>query len=132
MNQPASRLAGKSVLVVEDEYFIADDLRRALLGAGADVIGPVPSVEAGMEALQGGGIDAAVLDINLNGEMSYPVADCLAKRHIPFLLTTGYDEQAIPERFRSAPRLAKPFTAAIAVQVLEDLSVEMPTGGAVS
>ena len=110
MTKPPS-LAGKHILVVEDEYFIADDLRRALIGAGAEIGGPVSSVNAALDMLHKGRFDAAILDINLGGEMSFSIADQLVSRGIPFLLSTGYDEWVIPPRFAETPRIAKPFNS---------------------
>ncbi len=72
--------AGKKVLVAEDDYFIAKGLVRHLAQAGAAVVGPVPTVADALAAVEGGGIDAAVLDINLRGDLVYPVADALLAR----------------------------------------------------
>ena len=74
-------LTGRRVLVVEDEYFLADDIARALVGLGAETVGPVPTREQALAHLEGGGrIDACVLDLNLRGEMAFPVADALLAR----------------------------------------------------
>ena len=103
-------LKGCSVLVVEDEYLLADDLSNALAEAGVHVLGPVASVEDGIRLIGStGSIDAAVLDVNLRGDMVFPVADELRSRGIPFAFATGYDESAIPDRFADAPRVEKPF-----------------------
>jgi DNA-binding NtrC family response regulator len=107
-----ANLQGCRVLVVEDEYLLADDISHALAKAGAEVLGPFPSVEEATSFISSGvGIDAAVLDVNLRGDMIFPVADALAKRGIPFAFATGYDRWALPERFTSAPRIEKPFQA---------------------
>ena len=112
-------MRGKRVLVVEDEYLLADDLRSALEDAGAEVVGPVPDVAGALTMLEAGEpIDAALLDINLNGEPAFPVADAFVDRAIPFAFTTGYDEGAVPARFASVARLEKPTTARVAVSVL--------------
>ncbi len=119
-------LDGKRILVVEDEYFIADDLRRALARAGAEVAGPVSSVEAALALVGEGGFDAAILDINLGGEMSFPIADALERSGTPFLLATGYDEWVIPTRFGAVPRSPKPFSIPLVVQQLARLSAAEP------
>ncbi|WNO52405.1 response regulator [Stakelama saccharophila] len=111
-------LEGKRVLVVEDEYFVADDLRRGLVGAGVVIVGPVADIDQALKAAEREDVDAALLDINLGGEMSFPVADRLSARRIPFVLTTGYDDWTIPERFRHARRLGKPFSVRIALDCL--------------
>ena len=109
---PENGLSGRRVLVVEDEYFLADEIDRALRAAGAAVLGPVPSVEAALGLMQTGELpDIATIDINLGGEMAYPVADELLARGVPFLFTTGYDQTSLPERHAAVRRLEKPVEA---------------------
>lgn len=97
------------ILVVEDEYLIADDLCSVLMEAGAQVLGPVPNVEDANSIIAAEQrIDCALLDINLNGMMVFDVADTLVAREVPFIFATGYDQWAIPERFAHVPRLEKP------------------------
>jgi two-component SAPR family response regulator len=104
-------LKDRRVLVVEDQYLIADDLSRALREFGAQVVGPVSNSEAAHAEMAQGQVDVAFLDINLNDEMVFPLADELERRGIPFIFATGHDAAIIPERFKSKPRLEKPFTA---------------------
>jgi CheY-like chemotaxis protein len=105
-------LQGLRILVVEDEYFLADDVRDALTDAGAEVLGPVPSIEDATALIeQEAHIDAAVLDVNLRGDMVFPVADALRARGVPFAFATGYDRWALPERFADAVRVEKPLQA---------------------
>lgn len=105
----ASTLAGRRVLLVEDEYFIVVELHSALEARGAEVIGPAATVKDALALLAGAGhLDGAVLDINLRGELAYPVADALLARGIPFVFTTGYDEAVIPPRFTRIARCEKP------------------------
>lgn len=103
-------LAGKRVLIVEDEYFIASDLKRALNGQNAIVVGPVGDVEAALDLADNGPLDAAILDVNLEGAFSYAIADRLDARGVPFLFLTGYDSWALPPDYREVPRLPKPFS----------------------
>ena len=105
----ADSLAGKRILVVENEYFIASDLARALRTADAVVIGPVGDLGRGLALLAIERPDAAILDVNLEGETSFPLADRLAERAVPYLFLTGYDGWALPGGYRAAPRVAKPF-----------------------
>ena len=105
----AGRLAGLRVLVVEDEYYIADDLRRSLSGAGASVVGPMGSVALAESALEKGDFDCAVLDLNLHGENAAEIADQLKIMGVPFAIATGYGSGAIPSRHSDVPRLEKPF-----------------------
>jgi DNA-binding LytR/AlgR family response regulator len=96
-------------LIVEDEYMLADDLRQEIEDAGAVVLGPAPDAQSALELVGGETrIDGAVLDINLGGEVSYPIADALAARRIPFLFTTGYDASALPGRYAHVTRCEKP------------------------
>lgn len=116
------RLQGRRVLVVEDEYFIADDIARALSRLGAEVVGPAPDLEEALAALASGTrIDLAVLDINLHGETVSPVADALADRGVPFVFATGYDQSAVPTRHQGAPRWEKPFDPNALVRALPTL-----------
>jgi DNA-binding NtrC family response regulator len=119
------RLTGKRILVVEDEYFIASDLKRALAGAGAEVVGPVGALAPAEDLVERDGIVAAVLDVNLEGEHSYSLVDTLLADDVPVLLVTGYDDWALPEKYRGLPRLTKPFALdRVARQVAEMLSQE--------
>ena len=107
------------VLVVEDEYYLADDLRRELEGAGAVILGPVSTVARALAALDGDETpDVAVLDINLRDETVWPVAEALEARGIGFVFATGYGEDILPTRFRNVPFFRKPvdFKALIAAR----------------
>lgn len=110
------RLAGKRVMIVEDHFYLAKQLAMLLGELGCDVIGPMPSVGAALEAAANEQIDAAVLDINVRGEPVFPVAERLHARDVPLIFATGYIGIDIPEEFRWAPRLLKPFS----VEELED------------
>lgn len=102
-------LSGCRVLVVEDEYMIADELQIELGSVGATVLGPVGTVEEALALIaREHHIDGAVLDVNLRGEMGFPVADLLVERGVPFVLTTGYDASSIPARFGEIARCEKP------------------------
>ena len=100
---------GRRVLVVEDEYILAEDLREELEQQGAEVMGPVASVADALELVDAEPApEMAILDINLQGELVYPVADALRARGIPLIFTTGYDAQAIPKAYSDVPRVEKP------------------------
>lgn len=102
-------LRDRRILAVEDEYFLAMDLERDLTSAGAVVVGPVPSNEQALAMIGAEpAIDAAVLDVNLGGEMSYPVADALLARGIPFVFTTGYGDGDLDVRYPQIARCDKP------------------------
>lgn len=99
-------MRGRRVLIVEDEYLLATDLGRYFRNMGAHVLGPVGDVQAARE--QVGVAEAAVLDIELNGEEVFPIADELARRGVPFVFFTAHDDIVIPPRFRHAAHLLKP------------------------
>ena len=102
-------LAGHRVLLVEDEYYIADDLCRALEGCGAHVVGPVPSLAKALPLAENENLTCAVLDINLRGESGFKVAEALHRRNIPFIYSTGYHASAVPDHLKGAVHLEKPF-----------------------
>ena len=106
MNSP---LSGRRVLVVEDEMIVAWLLEDMLAEWGYVVIGPAASVNQALGMIEAEAIDAAVLDVNLNGEMSYPVADTLAAREVPFVFTTGYAKDGVLGRYQTVPILQKPY-----------------------
>lgn len=115
-------LSGRRILVVEDEYFIADDIGQALKQLGAEVVGPVPTLSEALRALDhGDSIDAAVLDINLRNEPSFPVADVLLSRGVPFVFATGYDSTTIPPGYDHIAHWAKPFDPKELVRALPGL-----------
>jgi DNA-binding NtrC family response regulator len=104
-----SVLSGCRVLVVEDEMIVAWLLEDILSDLGCAVVGPAASVKQALAMVGAEAIDAAVLDVNLDGEMSYPVADALAARGVPFVFSTGYDKNRLLDGYRTFPALQKPF-----------------------
>ena len=83
-------LAGFRILVVEDEYYLADEARSILSGMGAEIIGPVPTIQqANAMLLNNAQIDGALLDVNLRGELVFDLADALQARGVPFAFATG-------------------------------------------
>jgi CheY-like chemotaxis protein len=96
------------ILVVEDEFLLADAMTDALTELGLEVVGPVGGLAEALALVATATIDCAILDINLRGEMVFPVADVLAARGVPYVFATGYQQDGIPERFNHAPTLSKP------------------------
>ena len=107
------------VLLVEDEFLIAEDLASTLSAAGATVIGTAYTVAAALRLIESGGaLDGAVLDVNLKGETAFTVADALLSRGIPFVFTTGYDKQYLKGQYEDVPRFEKPIDPAKLAAVL--------------
>ena len=110
---PTAKLSGKRVLVVEDEALVSMLVEDLLRDAGATVLGPAPSVGDALRLVEAaaadGGISAAVLDINLNGEHVAPLVDRLASIGVPFLFATGYGDGRDTGGHGAAPVVEKPF-----------------------
>ena len=104
-----TKLTGRRILVVEDEALVAMLVEDALLDAGAIVLGPVATVAEALALLQQEIPDVAVLDLNLAGETSTPVADRLVTMGVPFVVATGYGADGLPPGHATVPVLAKPY-----------------------
>jgi DNA-binding response OmpR family regulator len=104
-------LTGARVLVLEDETLVSMMVEDMLLDLGCEVVGPFAKLEQALAFMDGGDgkLDAALLDVNLGGERSFPMAEALAGKGVPFVFTTGYDESGLPEIWRGRPTLRKPF-----------------------
>jgi len=99
---------GDHIMIVEDEALVAMALRESLDAMGFSVIGPFNRMSEAIVALRSNHINAAVLDVNLGGQLIYPLADVLAAHRIPFIFVTGYGAEEIEHRFSSIPVLQKP------------------------
>lgn len=121
-------LRGRRVLVVEDEYMIAQEIADALADAGADILGPIPRlVDAARLIASEDRIDGALLDVNLGNEPIWPVLDALLARDVRLVLATGYDASAIPSAYADLPRLEKPASGKDLVRALaRSLAAEAP------
>lgn len=107
----ATLLRDCHILVVEDEYFIADAMQRGLEDVGARVIGPAATVEDALALLDSNSVNGAILDVNLDNEGVFPVAEALTARSIPFVFATGYSASDLPSQWRHITRLEKPVDA---------------------
>lgn len=115
-------LAGRRILVVEDEYLIASEVKRWLQQAGAVVLGPVPSVRLALDLIEDDAVDAAVLDLNLgDGETALAIADRLRDLHVPHLFATGDVQGSRGPGYDDRPRLEKPFVEAELVRAMTRL-----------
>ncbi len=102
-------LSGRRVLVVEDESRIAMLIRDTLEDIGCEVVGTATRFDDALEKAISLPFDVALLDVNLNGEPSYPIAQALAERGRAFVFATGYGTSNLPESLHDAPVLQKPF-----------------------
>lgn len=102
-------LAGLRVLVVEDEAMVSMLVEEFLDELGCEVAGVASRLDDALEKARTLALDAAVLDVNLAGQMSYPVAEVLRARDVAFVFATGYGLAGLPAGLRGAPVLAKPF-----------------------
>ena len=102
-------LEGKKVMLLEDEAIIAFAVEDMLIDLGCIVVGPALRLDEGLKLAATSEIDAAVLDVNINSERSYPVAETLARRGVPFLFATGYDLEGIDWRGTPPEVIAKPY-----------------------
>jgi len=105
-----SELAGRRILVIEDSPVVAPFTVEILGELGCEVVGPAPNMAAARELVESEEIDAAILDIHIRGERVFPICEMLEGRDVPFLLTSGYADWQVPEKWRDRPRLQKPYT----------------------
>jgi two-component SAPR family response regulator len=112
-------LAGKSILIVEDEIIVALNLADKITAEGAKAVGPVSTVNAALDVIANTELDGVILDVKLRGEMAFPVADVLADHHIPFVFTTALDDGDIPPRHANVRCVRKPLRTEVACRALE-------------
>ena len=107
---PEARISvsGNRVMIVEDEALVAMVVTETLATLGCSVVGPFSRCSDALAAIEADEIDAAILDVNLHGEMVYPLADLLTQRGVPFIFVTGYGAESIEERFTHIPVIQKP------------------------
>jgi CheY-like chemotaxis protein len=108
-SSPDAAPAGRRILVVEDEMLIGMLLEDMLADLGHHVVAVVPRVNEALAIVERESFDLAILDVHLNGQPVFPVAESLKQRGIPFVFATGYGERGLPEEYRSRPILQKPF-----------------------
>ncbi|MFQ6162705.1 response regulator [Sinorhizobium meliloti] len=115
--------SGWRVLVIEDDGLIAMDISDTLDQLGHVVVGPMRTVESALATIDNQVVDLALLDVNLsNGETSYPIAEVLSKRGVPFAFLTGYGEADLDGSFRGQPVISKPIGEKILSETLRNLS----------
>lgn len=103
-------LSGRRMLVVEDEMMVLLNIESMLADLGCETISVAATVETALALVDAERFDCPMLDVNLGGQTSYPIADALVVRRIPFVFSTGYDDDRIAPRFVDRPVLKKPFS----------------------
>lgn len=113
MSGKKKSLENARVFVLEDETLVAMMIEDMLDALGCAIVGPFARLHAAEKALSAGETaDVALLDVNVGGARSYPVAEALEAAGVPFVFTTGYDTEGLPEKWRDRPTLRKPFMSA--------------------
>ncbi len=102
-------LSGRSVLVIEDEMMVLWNIENVLADVGCTAVSSAATVRQALALIDTQAFDAAMLDVNLDGELSYAVADALALRRIPFVFSTGYSDPGLGGIYRDRPVLTKPY-----------------------
>jgi CheY-like chemotaxis protein len=117
----SAELKGRRILLVEDSPVVAPFTADILGDLGCEVVGPAPNMAAARELVDEEAFDAAIMDVHIRGERVFPLCELLEKRGIPFLLTSGYADWAMPEKWEGRPRLQKPYTIGDIEQALAEL-----------
>jgi CheY-like chemotaxis protein len=114
----SARACGGRILVVEDNFLMAEVLCELLTECGCEVVGPAPRLPIALDLANHNAIDGAFLDVNLAGEYCFPLARYLQEKGVPFVFLTGYGEgTVIPAAFRGVPMVSKPFNPAEIVDI---------------
>ena len=114
-------LAGRHILVVEDEMLILLNIEDMLADLGCTSVSAATTVDQALALIGAQAFDAAMVDVNLDGTKSYPVAEALAARGVPFAFSTGYSGQSIADGYRDRPVLGKPYSDVELVAILTRL-----------
>lgn len=120
----SGELKGRRILVIEDSPVVAPFTVDALDELGCKVVGPAPNMATAREMVEAGEFDAALLDIHIRGDVVFPLCEMLAAKKIPFVLTSGYADWSMPEKWDDRPRLQKPYTIAQVEEALSGLFSE--------
>ena len=108
------------VLVVEDEFLVAQELSRIVERAGYSVVGPADSLDATRKVLTQQKVDLALLDIKLRGELVFPIAEYLEAIDLPYIFVTGRSPSSLPVEYRHRPLVQKPYNAALLLALIEE------------
>jgi DNA-binding NtrC family response regulator len=115
------KLKGRRILLVEDSPVISDATGMMLEDMGCDLVGPAATMAPALVLAEEERLDAAVVDINIRGGKAYNLLTVLARRNVPFLLTSGYADWSMPEEWQERPRLTKPYNEQELQRAVADL-----------
>ena len=118
MSFAVEKWRGVRLLIVEDEYFLAQDLADHFQSLGVKVLGPAGTVADALDILKSHEVEGAVLDVNLRGQRVYPVADVLLQKDVPFVFASGYGGELEPDAYTHVPRCIKPVDFAVLSRTL--------------
>ena len=121
MEEPRHGLSGKRILVVEDSPVVGPFTADLLEDLGCEVVGPAPNMAAARELIEEVEFDAALMDVHIRGERVFPLCEALEAKGLPFVLTSGYADWTMPDKWRNRPRLQKPYTIADVRDSLSEL-----------
>lgn len=123
-------LLGRRVLIVEDRFFVADDLSRIMTRHGAEVAGVAADVDEATSLAAAEALDIAVLDVDLRGRDVFEVVAVLEGRRVPFVFVTGYSGSQLPEKYRGSPLVSKPFSEPELIAKITDVVGTRRSGAA--
>ena len=109
-SQGTVSLAGKRILIVEDSPVVGPFTADLLEELGCITVGPAPKMAVGRQLIEAEKIDGAMVDMHIRGERVFPLCEALVGRNVPFVLTSGYADWNMPEKWQDRPRLQKPYT----------------------
>jgi CheY-like chemotaxis protein len=122
-------LTGRRILLVEDSPVVGPFTADLLEELGCEVLGPAPNMAAARELIEDGGYDAALMDIHIRGERVFPLCEVLEAKRVPFVLTSGYADWQMPDKWADRPRLQKPYTLDQVREALRDAQIRPPAEG---
>lgn len=122
-SQPPPITTPQRILLAEDEMLVAMLLEDILIDQGHALVGPLAHLDQALHAAQHEALDLAILDVNLNGQEIYPVAEVLMERGIPFAFSTGYGAQGLAERWQKHPTLQKPYHRDELYRMVDELAL---------
>jgi CheY-like chemotaxis protein len=103
-------LEGRRILIVEDSPVVAPFTAEALDELGCAVVGPAPNMAVARQLVEDEQLDAAIVDVHIRGERAFPLCELLDSKGVPFVLTSGYADWQMPDKWEDRPRLQKPYT----------------------